>query len=676
MLATGAIEQPLIFANNDRPGILLAGAARQYLRRYGVAVGSRVLIATNNDSAYTLALELHAAAVSVSGVADSRPGVSEELRAALQSRSIKHFAGCIPIDTAGFSALRRVTLGVLSADGSGIDESFSLDCDALAVSGGLSPTLHLFAQAGGRLVFDERTGALLPIDSHPSIEIVGTALERTSIGPRISPIGNPRRKWVDLLHDVTASDLELALRENYRSVEHVKRFTTLGMAADQGKTSAAAGLDLLGRLRGLSPQQLGHTTLRPPFMPVTLGAIVGRANGERFAPSRRLPMHPWHVANGALLQDFGEWQRPVAYLRSGETRHQAVAREAAAVRTTAGLLDGSSLGKIEVHGPDALEFLDRFYINDLTTLKPLRARYGLMLRETGILFDDGTVVALAPDRLLLTTTSGNAGRVVQWLEEWHQCEWPQLRVVIVPVTEQWATVSLAGPSARTILSRLPTDIDLSAAVFPHLAMREGTLLGTPARIYRVSFTGELTYEINVPAGKGQALWDALLDKGSDLNLQPFGLDALMLMRLEKGFLHIGSDTDGTTVPDDVGWGRVAANKQRDFIGKRSLSLAEQRRPDRLQLIGLSPAATHPAAAGEFVIGSHLRLKDSSEPTDGWITSAGTSVLTQQPVALAVLRGGRGRVGAEVDLYDQGIRSGTARVVNPPFVDPAGERMNG
>jgi len=401
-----------------------------------------------------------------------------------------------------------------------------------------------------------------------------------------------------------------------------------------------------------------------------LGAIAGRAVGERFAPSRLLPMHEWHRAHGAVMHYFGEWRRPVAYLHAGESRDRAMRREALAVRTAAGLFDGSSLGKIEIHGPDALEFLDRFYISDLTTLKPLRARYGLMLRESGIIFDDGTVVMLAPDRYVITTTSGNAGRVGQWLEEWHQCEWPEMRVAIVPVTEQWATVAVAGPKARAILAKLPTDVDLSAAAFPHLAMREGKLLGIPARIYRVSFTGELTYEINVPRDSGQALWDALQNAGAGEGLQPLGMDALLLMRLEKGYLHVGSDTDGTTVPDDVGWGKVAASKKRDYIGKRSLTLPEHLKSDRWQLVGLSSER-----GSSFVIGSHLRVKDSTQATDGWITSGGTTVLTNEPIALAMLRGGRARVGAEVDLCDAGAVTGRARVVNPPFFDAAGDRMN-
>jgi sarcosine oxidase subunit alpha len=300
-----------------------------------------------------------------------------------------------------------------------------------------------------------------------------------------------------------------------------------------------------------------------------------------------------------------------------------------------------------------------------------------MLRESGIIFDDGTVVALAPDHFVLTTTSGNAGRVYQWLEEWHQCEWPDLRVAITPVTEQWATVSLAGPAARTILRKLDTSIDLSGGAFPHLAMREGSLLGVPARIYRVSFTGERTYEINVPADSGSRIWEALIEAGISEGLQPFGMDALMTLRLEKGFLHVGSDTDGTTVPDDVGWGRIASSKARDYIGKRSLTLAEHVKPDRLQLVGLKLAAGSRGATApkSFIIGSHLRLEKSPNATDGWITSAGIAVLTGEPIALAQLRAGRGHLGGEVTVYNAGAPVARARVVQPPFFDPSGEHMN-
>jgi sarcosine oxidase subunit alpha len=670
VLATGTIEQPLVFSHNDRPGIILAGAARQYLRRYGVAVGSRVLIATNNDSAYALAAELHQHGVTVLGVVDSRSSrtIPESLRQSMRRRFIEVLTRSVPIDSSGFSALKSVTIGRLTEEGRNISVPRTFQCDALAVSGGFAPALQIYAQAGGQLRYDNVTGVLQPVTRHPSIEIVGAAAHPVPIGPRVAPLGKRHRQWVDLLHDVTVADLELALRENYSSIEHVKRYTTVGMAADQGKTSTAAALDVVGRLRTVHPRELGHTTLRPPVTPVTLGAIAGREISDRFAPTRHLPMHNWHLVHGGVLQDFGTWQRPVAYVRQGESRDQAVRREARAVRTQAGLFDGSSLGKIEVQGPDALEFLDRFYINSLAPLQPGRARYGLMLRETGTLLDDGTVAVLAPEHCVLTTTSGNAARVYQWLEEWHQCEWPSLRVAITQVTEQWATLSLAGPAAREILGRLETDLDLTPGAFPHLGLRVGELLGAPARIYRVSFTGELTYEINVPSEAGPRIWEALLEAGEGQGLQPFGMDALLLLRLEKGFLHLGTDTDGTTIPDDVGWGHAARNKARDFIGKRSLNLREHLRADRLQLVGLKSTSA-------LVVGAHLRGDQCTAGTEGWVTSAGVSVLAEEPVAMALLRAGRHRIGTEIDVYDAGRAVARAAVVRPTFYDSAGARMN-
>ena len=669
VLATGVIEQPLIFGCNDRPGIMLAGAARQYLRRYGVAVGRRVLVATNNDSAYALAVELKSAGVTVCGISDTRREVSTSMLDAMRTLGIETHTASIPVHTRGAGGLRQVTLGTLSDDGASVTSTRSVECDALAVSGGFSPVLHLYAQAGGKLAFDESSASLQPVVAHPSIEIAGSAASATPVGPRVSPVGDPARKWVDLLHDVTVADLELAVRENLTSVEHVKRYTTSGMAVDQGKTSSALTLELLGKLRRISARALGHTTYRPPFVPVTLGAIAGRELGTRFSPYRRLPAHDWHIAHGALMHDFGGWQRPVAYLRANESREQATGRECQGTRANAGLFDGSPLGKIEIHGPDALDFLDRFYINDLTTLRQGCIRYALMLRESGTLFDDGTVAMLEPDRYLITTTSGNAARVIQWLEEWRQCEWREMRVAIMPVSEEWATLTLAGPRARAVLSMLETDIDLSNSSFPHLSMREGLMLGTPVRVCRVSFTGELSYEIHVPSLAAPMLWNALIAAGAEEGLQPIGLDAVLAMRLEKGYLHIGTDTDGTTVPDDVGWGRAADRKSRDYIGKRSLRLPENRRADRLQLVGLLAGT-----GGSLITGAHLRAPGSREPTDGWITSSGTTGAAGEPIALALLRGGRARIGTDVDLYDAGIRTGSARVVSPPFYDATGSRM--
>lgn len=671
VLATGALEQPLIFSNNDRPGIMLAGAALKFLRRHGIAPGREVVVATNNDSAYTAARELRQAGVNVVTLVDSRESPSDVLLREMRELGVRVEAGSIPIDTQGFGALKRGTLAKLGS-GKTVSNIRHVACDALLVSGGWSPTLHLFAQAGGKLTFSESTRTFEPAAAVPNIEIAASAgmAPPESLGERVSPVGNTARQWVDLRHDVTVSDIELSVRENFTAVEHIKRYTTLGMSVDQGKLGQAPAVEVIAQARGVPPLELGHTTFRPPFVPVTLGTMVGRNIGALFAPSRRSPLYALQESAGASFEDFGEWQRAAAFPRAGESRGEAMAREVKLIRNGVGLYDASPLGKIELIGPDALDFANRFYINNLATLKPGRARYGIMLRETGIIFDDGTVVVLDEDRVLLTTTSSGAGRVAQWLEEWRQCEWLGVRVVVAPVTDQWATVALTGQHARILLERLRPGCDVSNEAFPHLGFRATKLLGSEARIYRVSFSGELTYEINVPSHKGPEVWAALLEEGRSFGVAPFGVDALLHLRMEKGFLHVGADTDGTTVPDDVGFGKPAASKQGHYIGKRSLTLPENVRPDRLQLIGLAGEG-----AAALPVGSHLRLPDSSEPTDGWVTSAGFSSIDGKPIAMAMLRSGRNQMSQVVSVHDDGRVVTRARVANPMFYDPSGARMN-
>ena len=447
VLATGAIEQPLIFCNNDRPGIMLAGAALKFLQHHAISPGGRVVIATNNDSAYHVARELRRAGVDVTAIVDSRASPRDELLREMQGPEIAVHKHCLPIDTKGFSGLSAVTIATLGT-GRDVTNIRKIACDALLVSGGWSPALHLFAQAGGKLKFSETSRTFEPAGAHPSIEIVGSAAGAPSgeVGERLSPVGNTARQWVDLKHDVTVSDIELAVRENFTAVEHIKRYTTLGMSVDQGKVGQAPGIEVIARARGVRPSELGHTTFRPPFVPVTLGTMVGRIVGDLYAPYRRSPLYALQASAGGLFEDFGEWQRPAAFPRAGETREQAMTREVKLVRNGVGLYDASPLGKIELVGPDALEFADRFYISNLATLKPERARYSIMLRETGSIFDDGTVVVLDKDRVLLTTTSSGAGARRAWLEEWRQCEWPNTRVVVVPVTDQWGHGCSHGPT--------------------------------------------------------------------------------------------------------------------------------------------------------------------------------------------------------------------------------------
>ena len=481
--------------------------------------------------------------------------------------------------------------------------------------------------------------------------------------------GRSDRQWLDFQHDVTVADAEIALAEGYDHIELLKRYTTCGMAADQGKTSNLNALLTVAELAGRKPAEVGTTTFRPPYTPVTLGALAGRQIGERYAPRRLLPAHAEHEALGALWWEAGGWMRPACYPRKGESAHDAMHREASAVRSGLGIFDASPLGKIEVTGPDAARFVDRFYASNMATLKEGRVRYGLMLNENGVIIDDGTVARLGRDRFVLTTTSGGAARIANWLEEWRQCEWPDLEVFVTPVTTHWATFAIAGPRARQLLARFRTDIAFDWRSMPHMSLREGRFAGVPARLYRVSFSGELGYEINVPARYGAALWSELLKAGADFGVVPYGVETVLLLRLEKGFLHVGVDTDGTTAPADVGWGEAAERKKADFIGKRSLARRDNLRPDRLQLVGL-----HSADGQPLMPGAHLRLPATTEGSDGWVTSAGHSPALGRPIALALLRGGRARLGETLTVHDLG-KQAEATVVSHAFFDPEGKRLH-
>ncbi len=700
LLATGAIEQPLVFEQNDLPGIMLAGAIRQYANRYAVAAGRRIVFATNNDSAYLAALDLAAAGVEVPLLADSRTEAPAVLADALRAQGAELRAGTTVVKALGRRSLRSIQLSTQE----------EIACDALGMSGGWAPAVHLYSHARGALAFDETHQSFLPRNPRPPLLGAGAVtgctmlaetfadamqatervlehagrspealvaqpvVEELSVSSAVGVMrraaeGRSRRQWLDFLHDVTVTDVQLALAEGYEHIEHLKRYTTCGMAADQGRTSNLNALLTVAELTGRSPAAVGTTTFRPPFAPVTLGALAGRQIGPRYAPRRLLPAHADHDALGAHWWEVGGWMRPACYPRAGETVLQAVQREATAVRAGAGIFDTSPLGKIEVTGADAARFLDRFYINNVVKLEAGRLRYGLMLNENGVIIDDGTIARLDRDHFVITTTSGAAARIAQWLEEWRQCEWPELQVFVTPVTTQWATIAVAGPRARELLGRFATDIAYDAASMPHMSIREGRFAGVVARLYRVSFSGELGYEINVPARYGAALWRELLTAGAEFGVTPYGVETVLLLRLEKGYLDVGLDTDGTTTPADVGWGDIAARKKGDFIGKRSLARRDNLRPERLQLVGLT---SHDARV--LVPGAHLRLAGTSEGSDGWVTSAAMAPALGRPIALAMLRGGRARLGEKLAIHDLEKR-GTATVVTPAFYDPEGKRLH-
>jgi sarcosine oxidase subunit alpha len=697
VLATGAMERPLVFPDNDRPGIMLAAAARQYVNRFAALPGRRAVVFANNDSAWDAAADLQAAGVEIAALVDTRDGV--DVAAAQRLTSVPRHAGSVIAAVRGQRRARAVRVAPAGT---------WIACDLVLMSGGWNPTVHLFSQSGGTLGWHDDAACFVPARPVQAVRSVGGSAGRFALAeslqdghdagmaaapggratrPRAAPepalqvrafwqvaSAQRRRQWVDFQNDVTNQDIGLAARENFASVEHLKRYTTAGMATDQGKTGNVNALALLGDLTGRAPADVGTTRFRPPFAPVTWSTIAAGATGDLYAVRRRLPADNAHRELDAVFEDLGGWERPDSYPRPGETGEQAARREHMAVRTGVGLLDSSPIGKVEVTGRDAAQFLDRIYARRVDDLAVGRIRYGLMLDENGVIIDDSVYARLAPQHFLLSPSSGAVGRIVAWLEEWRQCEYTDLDVHIADLTTAWAAVAVAGPRARDVLQRLAIDVDLSAASFPHMAIREGTIEGVPGRILRVSFSGELQYEVQVPSAYGDSFWRRLMEAGAGFGVTPIGVEAWLRLRLEKGYIHVGSDTDGTTTPDDVGFGALADRKPGDFAGRRSLSRPAMRRDDREQLVGLrlpSPKAVLPVGACLFV------GKRFSAPMEkhGRVTSSCFSPTLGEPVALAMLKRGRSRIGERIGAWSDG-HTWQAEVCSPVFYDPPGERLRG
>jgi sarcosine oxidase subunit alpha len=699
VLATGAIERPLVFPGNDRPGIMLAGAVETYVARYAVAPGKRAVLLTNNDDAYHAAAALKAAGIEVAAIVDLRAEPGAGARALAEGIALH--AGRAVIGTRGRRSLREVAIRPLAGG-----ETIRIDCDLLAVSGGWNPAVHLFAHAGGRLRYDERLAAFLPEVADAAIEAAGAAhgsfglaaglAEGADAGARAAaacgflagaPLALPaaatagaeaapeamwlipgdhgRDSFVDLHNDVTAADIALAAREGFTAIEHVKRWTTLGMGTDQGKTGNVTGLALLSQALGRAIAETGTTTFRPPYVPVGFGLLAGRERGEFYDPVRVTPMHDWHVAAGAVFEDVGPWKRPRYYPRAGETMDRAVRRECLAARDGVALLDASTLGKIEVSGPDAARFLERVYVNRWRDLAPGRCRYGMMCREDGMVFDDGVGTRLAADRFLVTTTTGNAAAVLDWFEEWLQTEWPELDVFCTSLTEEWANATLVGPASRTVLAALAPGLDVTA--FPFMTMREGEIAGIPARIFRIGFAGELSYEINVPSAAGLALWERLIEAGGPYGITPYGTEAMHVLRAEKGFIIVGQETDGSVTPIDLGF----AVKDEDFLGRRSLSRPDAVRSDRKQLVGLLPENPNAVLAE----GAQIITAPRSTAMIGHVTSSYSGARIGRGFALALVAGGRARHGEAVWAWHNG-RAVAARICPPVFYDPENRRRDG
>jgi heterotetrameric sarcosine oxidase alpha subunit len=714
VIAAGAIERPLVFAGNDRPGVMLAAAARTYINRFAVAPGRRTVIFTNNSDAYRTALDAAAAGIEVAAIVDARPMPEGKLVAAARDHGIVVRAGHAIVATKGGHALRAVAVAPIDDDGRPNGAVTWTDCDLLAVSGGLTPSVHLHSHTGGKLTWDESIAAFVPGAGAANIRACGAARgtfpladcladgaragaaaaqalglaapaldlpacapdEPWSIRPlwEVKPARNMRgKRFVDLQDDVTADDLGLAVRENYRSIEHVKRYTTLGMGTDQGKTSNLNGLAIVAQRRADAIASVGTTTFRPPYTPVAFGTLAGPETGKHFEPTRRTPLHDWHAAHGAHFVEAGQWLRPRAYLRPGESFDAAWRREVLAVRGAAGICDVSTLGKIDVQGPDATAFLERVYCNGFARLAAGRCRYGLMLREDGIVLDDGTVTRLGERRYFLTTTTANAGRVLAHLEYLLQTAWPDLKVRVASVTDQYGQIALAGPRSREVLARL-ADIDVADTALPFLASATATIAGMRVRLFRISYSGELAYEIAVPAGPTVAVWEALLAAGREFGLAPYGTEAMAAMRIEKGHVA-GAEINGQTTPGDLGLARlVSANKY--FVGRRLLerpALADKTRPS---LVGLAPVdgVTPIPAGAQLVADAHA---NPPVPMLGHVTSATFSPTLNRPIALALLERGNARNGDTVVAAAplDGVTV-VARVVEPVFYDPAGERLHG
>ncbi len=712
VLASGAIERPIAYANNDLPGSMLSGAAHTYVRRYGVRPGSRAVIFTNNDGAYSDALALHAAGVAIGAVVDARPAASLSGTLPSQARAAGLTLLADSVITKAHGRHRVTAMDILPVKGGAMRR---LDCDLVCVSGGWNPAVHLFSQARGKLRYDDALATFVPESSPLPITPVGaangcfdlaqalaeghaagaTAAERCGFtapahqAPRAASTAGssslplwavPARSksdkcFVDLQNDVTVSDIKLSARENYQSIEHLKRYTTLGMGTDQGKTSNVIGLALMAHLLDVPIPKVGTTTFRPPYTPVTLGSIPGHEAGPLVEPTRYSAIHDWHAERGARFINAGLWKRPHSYPRSGESEDDAANREARNVRINVGVVDVSTLGKIELQGRDVAELLNRVYINKWDTLAVGRCRYGVMLREDGIVMDDGTTSRLSDTHYLMTTTTVNAVKVMQQLEYLLQAEWPELEVFATSVTEQWSAAALSGPNSRKVLAKL-VDIDVSNEAFPFLAVgtcNVRTASGlVPARLFRMSYSGEMAYEIHVPADRGLAMWEAVITAGEEFGLMPYGTEAMSTLRIEKGHVVIGAEADGRTTADDLGMGKLV-NAKKWCIGKPLLNRPALTTPDRWQLVGLTAldSAQMPRAAKIVADPDHA----APNPMLGHVTSWCFSPNLDAWIALALLANGRDRHGetlwAVSPLANSRVR---VKVGSPVFIDPEGERL--
>ena len=676
VLAQGAIERPLVFEGNDVPGVMLASAARTYLHRFGVAVGRQVVVMATHDSGWRDAFALARGGAVIAAIVELRGTVDPELLAEASALGIPTELGSAVIGVSGRHAVKGVEIA--RADGSGRRK---MACDAVLMAGGWTPSVHLWSHSKGSLAWSDEWGAYLPDRPNEKVRCVGACAGKWNFGAglTVGALPSPRdpatfKAFVDFQNDVTAKDIALAVREGMKSVEHIKRYTTNGMATDQGKTSNLNALQLASSALDRPVQAIGLTTFRPPYTPQTFGALAGHAKDALFQPTRKTAIDPWAEAQGAVFELVAQWRRARYFPRNGEDMHAAVARECLAVRQGVGIFDASTLGKIEVVGPDAAEFLNRMYTNPWKQLEPGRCRYGLLLREDGFITDDGVSARMAPDRFHLTTTTGGAARVLNMMEDYLQTEWPDLDVWLTSTTEQYAVIALQGPKAREVIAPLVEGIDLSSEAFPHMAVREGTICGVPTRLFRVSFTGELGFEINVPSAYGRHVWEQVWAAGQAYGITPYGTETMHVLRAEKGFIIVGQDTDGTVTPFDAGLDWAVGKKKPDFVGKRSLARPDIVAPGRKQLVGLLTDDPN-----EVLEEGAQIVADPSQPVPmtmiGHVTSSYHSATLGRSIAMALVQGGFDRMGETLHVPMPG-KTITARVVKPMFYDAEGSRLYG
>lgn len=721
--ATGAIERPLSFAGNDIPGVMLASAVRDYAVNYGVSVGDRTVVVTNNDNAYLTAITLKKAGLDVPVILDARV-LPEDIGLVEQAKAlgIRVLMGHAISSVKGGKRVTGVAICAQAGEGAVLEE---IACDAVAMSGGWSPVVHLWSHCGGKLRWDEAHACFSPDldnppkgadgmgfvtpagaasgmfalddvlhDAHAAADGVITSLDFKLPRDLEAPVAERREEspmmpvwlmpqgasvklrekaWLDFQNDVKVSDVRLAAQEGFVSVEHAKRYTTLGMATDQGKLSNINGLATLAGALDADIPAVGTTTFRPPYTPISLGAIAGEARAETFQPIRRTPLHAWHEANGATFEPVGQWRRPYAYRRGLEDTHAAVMRETKNVRENLGLLDASTLGKIIVKGPDAGRFLDMLYTNMMSTLKVGKCRYGLMCNENGFLIDDGVVARLDEETFLCHTTTGGAESIHAHMEEWLQTEWWDWQVYVANVTEQYAQIAVVGPKARTALERLG-GMDVSKEALGFMEWAEGTLGGFKVRVYRISFSGELSYEIAVDACHGAAFWNALLVVGDDLGVMPYGTEALHILRAEKGFIMIGDETDGTVIPQDLGLNWAISKKKEDYLGKRAQARSHMTDPTRWQLVGLETTDGSTLPDGAYAVGEG-RNENGQRTVIGRVTSSYHSPNLDRGIAMGLVLHGPERMGEVLTFPGTDGKEYQARIVDPVFYDKEGEKQN-